>query len=259
MKAFYRALILWAEAWQFANLHKLWRFLWIPFFATLAAAIFLGLGLYKLHDVITSWIWNKLELWDLWPWVFTVLWWSALLTLGFLSLVSFRYVVLVISFPFMSKVSHHVEKILKGVNANSQREKFTAASMLKDWSRGIAVSVMLFIREMGWIIFFTVLSLIPGMALLTGPIVFGIQSFFAGASNMDYTLERYKGISGSWRFMKANAGAAIGNGFIFLLILAIPFVGLLIAPLLATISSTLHTIELLNKEAQYQSATTRTS
>jgi CysZ protein len=259
LKAFYRALILWAEAWKFANLHKLWRFLWIPFFATFAAAILLGMGLYKLHDVMMSWIWNKLEVWDLWPWVFTVLWWSALLAFGFLSLVFFRYVVLVISFPFMSKVSHQVEKILKGENANSQNEKFSVTSMLKDWSRGIAVSIMLFIKEMGWIILFTVLSLIPGMALVTGPIIFGFQSFFAGASNMDYTLERYKGISESWRFMKTHSGAAIGNGIVFLLILAIPIVGLLIAPLLATISSTLHTIELLNKETHYQSKTTTTS
>jgi CysZ protein len=251
MKAFYRALTIWGEAWKFANLYKLWRFLWIPFFATLASAILLGLGLYKTHDALTSWIWTKLEGWDLWPWVFTVLWWSVLLTLGFLSLVFFRYVVLIISFPFMSMVSHQVEQIVKGADKATIRGKFSVATMIKDWSRGIAVSFMLFIREMGLILLLTILSLIPGMALITGPTIFGIQAFFAGASNMDYTLERYKGISESWRFMRANSGAAMGNGFIFLLILAIPLIGLLIAPLLATISSTLHTIELLKKETHH--------
>jgi CysZ protein len=61
---------------------------------------------------------------------------------------------------------------------------------------------------------------------------------------IDYTNERYKlSVSESISFIRKNKGLAIGNGFIFALIFAIPVAGMLVAPIVAVIAATIIAVE----------------
>jgi CysZ protein len=64
--------------------------------------------------------------------------------------------------------------------------------------------------------------------VVTGVLLIYVQSYYAGFGNMDYTLERYCNYSDTTKFVRNNKGTAVGNGFIFHLLLAIPIFGIML-------------------------------
>jgi len=59
---------------------------------------------------------------------------------------------------------------------------------------------------------------------------------------MDYTLERHFNFKESIAFVKKNRGLAIGNGIVFMLILLIPFLGVILVFPFSVVSATKVTI-----------------
>jgi CysZ protein len=148
----------------------------------------------------------------------------------------------------MSFVSATVERILSD-GTQTQDPSFKLAVFMKELARGAVISFILFSREIGWVILLTIASLVPGVAFLSAPVLFLVQSYFAGASNMDYTLERFMGVRESLHFMKRHRSAAIGNGMVFLLLLTLPVAGIIVAPIIAATASSIHTLQLLDQDA----------
>ena len=72
----------------------------------------------------------------------------------------------------------------------------------------------------------------------------GVQSFYAGFGNIDYTLERHLNVRNSIRLVRVNKGLALGNGLVFMGLLAIG-IGFLIAPPLAAVAATIETTKRL--------------
>ena len=90
-----------------------------------------------------------------------------------------------------------------------------------------------------------ILGFIPVIGILSGFLLFFVQSYYAGFGNMDYTLERHLGYSKSVQFVSDHRGIAIGNGMVFMLMLLIPVIGIiLVLPLSVTAAST-ETVKIL--------------
>lgn len=58
-------------------------------------------------------------------------------------------------------------------------------------TRGVAVNLVNVTKEMVYTIILFMLGFIPGLAIITTPLIFIIQGYFAGYGLMDFYLERY--------------------------------------------------------------------
>jgi len=155
----------------------------------------------------------------------------------------FKYIILIISAPLMSALSEKLEQKITG-----RAKKQTAKDQLLGISRGIKLSVSNIARELLITVCLLLLSLIPGVAIVTAPLIFITQSYFAGFGNVDFFLERRLNSREARQFAKRNRGLMIGNGLVFLVILLIPILGVFVASTVATISGTLSGLEKLNDQ-----------
>ena len=155
-----------------------------------------------------------------------------------------KYIVLIATSPIMSMLSEKMELKLTGRSFSDNSLKFQMKSM----ARGIRVSLSNIIREVFLTSILLVLSIIPGAGLFTTPLIYLLQSYYAGFGNMDFFMERRFSASQSRRFIKRNKGLAIGNGAVFLGLFLIPFLGAFVAPTICTISGTLSGLDRLQTD-----------
>jgi CysZ protein len=146
----------------------------------------------------------------------------------------------------MSPLSEKIENYVKGDAVSAGGFQLTRA--IKEMIRGIRISVRNIIREILYTLLLLCAGLIPLVGLFSSIAIFGIQAYYAGFGNLDYTLERHYGVRESAEFVRDYRGLAVANGTVFLLLLMIPFIGLFLAPSLATISGALETVERLEQE-----------
>jgi len=162
---------------------------------------------------------------------------SAVLLLG--GLMIYKYVVLIITSPFMSILSEKIEHAYTGAPAN----KFSIGNSISDMIRGLRITLRNLSREMLLTIGIFILGLIPMFTIVTTPLIFIIQAYYAGFGNIDYRIERHLNVRSSARYVKRHQGFAIGNGTIYLLLLLIPVLGLFLAPALGTTAATLESLK----------------
>jgi len=149
----------------------------------------------------------------------------------------FKYILLIVMAPFMSHLS---ERISREYDPDAIDRPFTIRQFIHDLLRGINISVRSFFKEAILTIFILILSFIPGVQIVTAPLLFIIQGYYAGLGTHDYTLERYKSASESIRWGKQRRWTITLIGCAFLGIALIPFIGTLLAVPLATIASAHH-------------------
>ena len=100
------------------------------------------------------------------------------------------------------------------------------------------------------------IGFIPIIGFISTPLLFLVQSYYAGFGNMDYTLERHLSYRQSVQFVKNHKGIALGNGMVFMVILLIPILGIiLVLPLSVTAASS----ETINVVLDSKSRTKRTT
>lgn len=150
-------------------------------------------------------------------------------------LVIFKHLVLALAAPFMSYFS---EKIEKEITAKGQEVPFSLSRLVSDLLRGIRIALRNIIRELFFTLLLFLLGLVPVLSPVTTAGIFIVQSYYAGFGNLDYLMERHFTVRQSVRFVRRNAGLAVGNGAIFLLLL-FSIVGFLFALPLATAAATL--------------------
>ena len=73
-----------------------------------------------------------------------------------------------------------------------------------------------------------------------------IQAYYAGFGNLDYFMDRHYSVKDSIAFVNRNKGVALGNGLGFLALLAIPIIGVFLAPTLGVAAATLSGIDCKN-------------
>lgn len=238
-------LMAYLDAVRLAGKYRLWPFTAIPVLITAVVAIVLAAAAWYWGDRLAGWLIS------FYPWqqgrgvagrVGHIL--VSLALVWFFVLVLFRYLVLILTFPFMSILSQKLEERIRGKAAPAGRSGGPAA-FFRDLARGAGIALALLFHELLLTAPLWLLGLIPLLAPWTAIAILLVQAYYIGCGNMDYTLERYYDIRGSLRFMRAHRGAATANGLGFLFILAIPVAGLVLAPVLATIAATRQTLDLL--------------
>jgi len=152
-----------------------------------------------------------------------------------LGFILYKYLLLICVSPFMGPLSAKVESILTGDYSES---KFSIKQTSYEIIRGIRISIRNVTRELGLTLLLFILGLIPIFTVFVTPLIFMVQSYYAGFANFDYYLERRASIRESAYYMRQNRGLAIGNGAGFLLLLLIPVLGLFLAPVMATVAAT---------------------
>lgn len=162
-----------------------------------------------------------------------------------LGMMSFKHIIMALAASFMTPVSEKIEMHLTG-------KKLDITDTPKEYIAAIWRATRINVRNLTLEILATIplffLSFIPVVNIFTTILIFYIQSYYSGFGNMDYTLERYRTYRGSIKFVARNKGVAAGNGFVFMLLLLIPVVGMCIALPLSTAAATIDTIKKLEEQ-----------
>jgi CysZ protein len=182
--------------------------------------------------------WMNLEVWDFWGSGFIVALikgfiWIVLRILFFIIYAYIGgYIILIMLSPVFAFLSEKTEEIISGKTI-----PFNFSQFMRDILRGVLLAVRNLSVELFFTLLLFILSFIPIVGYLTPIALFLVSAYFYGFSFLDYTFERRRfKIDVSVRFMRSNKGLAIGNGFVFSLVLLIPYVGVMLAGFVSIVS-----------------------
>lgn len=223
------------------------------------ALLFIG-GFYSVSALSDGMItslseWVNIEHWDFWGSGFIVTLikgfiWVVLRILFFIIYAYIGgYVILILLSPVFAFLSEKTEEKLSGTKL-----PFNGVQFIKDIIRGVLLALRNLTVEMLFTILLFILSFIPIVGYLTPIALFLVSAYFYGFSFLDYTFERRRmKIDMSVRLMRNNKGLAIGNGFVFSLVLLIPYIGVMLAGFISIISvvaATLAASEVVDREME---------
>ena len=147
-----------------------------------------------------------------------------------------KYIILILISPVLAYLSERVERILTGKDY-----PFNFWQFVKDVWRGVMIAIRNMLIEFSIIILLWALTFfIPILLPFTTILLIGVSAYFYGFSMIDYTNERKKiNLSDSVKFIRKHKGYAIGNGLVYHIVMLIPFVGVVFAPITAAVAATL--------------------
>ena len=242
LKGVYQGCSAYSEVYEIISRLKLWKFFVIPMLISFLVFSMVLLVSFSLSSSIGSYIAS------FWSWDFgqeTIhaisRFFGGLLIIIF-GFISFKYIIMALSAPFMGPISKIIEDDINGVV--SQVKTSTPSGLLM---RGIRISLRNLLRELVLSIPILLFGLIPVVGFFSVVMLFLMQAYFAGFGNMDYTLERHFSYQKSVFFVKKNKGIAMGNGIVFMLFLLIPFLGVILVHPLSVTAATIVTVKSINK------------
>lgn len=154
------------------------------------------------------------------------------------------FFVLTILSPFNTILSEKLDTQLTG-----KEYPFSFAQVMLDFFRMIGIVILALIMQFFFMGIVWLITWILGLQSLNTVLFTAISAFFIGFSFYDYSLERYKlGVFDSLGFSFKNLLSTTITGLIFLAIYSLPYVGVLLAPVLVTMIAT---IVYLQKEQHY--------
>lgn len=191
-------------------------------------------------DDVGHWMWS----WYTWEWGRTFIdsasIWVSGLIMAVLSLILFKYIILIVSSPFMSPLSERIESLMTNSDVGTP---VSTSVMLQGLARGVRITLRNLSREIGISLLLLALSFFPFFAPITGVLLLATQAYFAGFGNMDFTMERYFIVPDAVDFVRENKFYAIGNGLVFVSLLFIPLLGAMIAVPLGAGAATIGVVE----------------
>ncbi|MBK8498565.1 MAG: EI24 domain-containing protein [Flavobacteriales bacterium] len=241
------------RACGFAFSHGLWWMFLVP----IVLWVLLAYGMFHMLEAATdatgAWVAGYLEIpleqddagwWsELKNWLNgareSVVAWVLRIAVGYLLFVANKYIVLVLLSPLLAYASERAEEELTG-----RRFPFSLAQLMKDALRGALIALRNGILELAISIGIWVLTFfVPIVAPFSFVILFLVSSYFYGFSMFDYVYERRRmRIGESVRAVNSQRGAVIANGMLFNLLMKIPLVGLMFAPVMASIGAVMATV-----------------
>lgn len=160
----------------------------------------------------------------------------------YLAFFTFKYVVLILSAPFMTMMSQRIEEQLYSNNGGSEMPGW---KIFLDLWRSFKLNVRNFFLELLWIVGLFAFSWFFPPIIILGMILWFVQAYFLGFGNMDYTMERFFSYREAIEFVSNHRSIAVGNGLVFFLLFSIPLIGALIAIPIATAASTITVLRIL--------------
>lgn len=147
----------------------------------------------------------------------------------------YQFIVVTLFSPFMTLLSERVEEHITGKDF-----PFSLGKFFKDLFRLIDIMLsgmmVYFVFHAIWII----TGKIFPIEIINPIISFLIVAFFAGFYSYDYSLERHSiSRKASWKYAFANPLQILLTGTVFSVLLLIPYVGVILAPVITTLVSTL--------------------
>lgn len=257
IKNIFKALGAYSQSFSLIGKLKLWKYFLVPMGISFLVALTVFLGIYKLADNIGRGIAS------FWPWesgqetVTSISTWLGgfiILVLGF---ILYKHIVMALSAPFMSPVSEKMEQHLFPELHEDIKQRNT--SNTQQLMRGLRINVRNLIYELLITIPLLILSIIPGVNLVTSALIFLVQSYYAGFGNMDYTLERHFAYRESVTFVKKSRGYAIGNGIVFTALALIPVIGIILVLPISVTAASKTTLELLKERKMLLNTTNHIS
>ncbi len=243
LKDFFAGIASYGRALQLIPELRLWGYVIAPGILSLLLGGLIIWGAIGISDNIGGWL---ISLYPL-EWGRSVLEKIANVFGGLLvaavGLIIFKNLVIAIASPIMSPLSEKVEKALTG---SAGHVGFSLPQILGDLIRGVRISIRLIIRELFFTFLLFFLGLIPIFSPFVAVAIFLVQSYYAGAGNIDFALERHFRVRESVRFVRRYRGLAIGNGIVYVLLL-LTGVGFLAALPLGVIAATVETVKRLDQ------------
>ncbi|MES2800123.1 MAG: hypothetical protein V4638_08900 [Bacteroidota bacterium] len=171
-------------------------------------------------------------------WFKSVYYWGMEKTVGVLQFVSeqiYVFFVLTLLSPFNTFLSEKVDSEVTGITFGS-----SVFQIISDLVRMIYIVIIAILLELIFLFFYWIVSWILGLGEIDQVMYFLIASFFYGFTFYDYSLERYhKNTLSSLGFAFSNLFTVTITGAIFQAIYLIPYLGIPISPVIATMIATL--------------------
>ena len=164
---------------------------------------------------------------------------AGLLTI-FLALFANKYLVLILLSPVMAYASERTEEVLTG-----NEYPFEWAQFFKDILRGILIALRNGLIELTLsILLWLSVLLMPILSPVSVVLLFLVSSYFYGFSTFDYAHERRRtGVSESVKRIRSQRWTVIGNGSLFNLVMKVPFLGMVVGPILASVGASIAFVE----------------
>lgn len=168
------------------------------------------------------------------------------LAIAYLLFVANKYIVLILLSPLLAYASERTEELITG-----RTFPFSWGHLLKDALRGALIAARNGIMELSFSIGIWLLTLfVPLLTPISFMLLFTVSAYFYGFSMFDYVFERRRmRIGESVRAVNDRIGAVLANGALFSLLMKLPLIGVMFAPVMASIGAVLAT---LKKEEQLQ-------
>lgn len=149
---------------------------------------------------------------------------------------SYYFLTFIILSPFLTQLSNDInEKEFKVITP------FSLIQLIKDLIRLIFLVVSLFFIQIGLTFTLWLFSLILPDFLSFFDVIFnlGLKALLFGFAFIDYSLEREKwSVSSSISFIKGKSIYLLVIGIVFLLLMNLPIIGLIVAPVVSTVLGT---------------------
>lgn len=242
-KDFSRGLAAFTGVLAFVSQHKMWKFFVVPALLTLLLFGGVFFGAWTLSPKLVGWLGDVTNYEDMnfkgaGKLIQLI---NALLSvvLFILVLLPFYYlykiIILTLLSPFLSYVSEKTEFYLTG-----NKYDFSWNQMGKDVLRGLRLTGRNLSREIPLTLLFIVLAFVPIIGIISPILIFINSAYFAGMGLMDPFFERRKkNVKETVVSIRQQRGYALACGAVFNLLIFIPIIGILTAPLIAVIGTTI--------------------
>lgn len=155
----------------------------------------------------------------------------------------FKYAILILLEVVIFHFARKTLEVLTGDKAEDSLDAFIKAQV-----RMIKVVFFAYIMETVCSVFFGSMLSLVGFDIIKPVVIFGIQCFFLGFAVVDNYNEIYEmSIKQSFKYTRQYAGVAVAIGIVIYVLMMVPVVGAVLAPLLGAVTATI-TMHELNKE-----------
>lgn len=218
-------------AWHFLSKHQLW---YLAIWSGLINAVLVCGGLYlaiELSDSLTQFLfaWFGHTILES-SWLYKIAWIALLIPTVALQLKLYKYLAIIVLSPLLGYAAEKVQFIID----NQIERKFTWNIFFKNIKRSMYISGRSFIIELLLTSACFILVFIPLLNVFMPIILILVESYFIGFAMLDYRHEYHQNSAQySIEWSSKNKGITIGIGLGWFLLLLIPILGWVLAPILS--------------------------